>query len=227
MLLTKVPVFSKEDAGKLRKAFLDITPEDGDGTAGAYVKSIKNNRQITGSTSEQANKLLSNVASKIFSTPAVKVLAYPRSLCRIMTNIHGVGEFYGKHVDNTLIGSGSNSSRADISFTLFLTDPNEYEGGALRIWTNSGELDIKGEPGEILLYDSGYLHEVQPVSSGVRVGTVGWIQSWVKDSIYRQALTELDITISKIKRESPDVSRENLDQLHKTYNSFLRKGMGD
>jgi len=227
VLLTKVPVLSRADAQNLREKFLSLPLEDGDSTAGSFVKSVKNNRQITGSSSEDAAKLLSNVAKKIFSTPSVKVLAYPKTLCRIMTNVHGEGEFYGKHVDNTFIGSAPNSSRADISFTLFLTDPNEYEGGALRVWTQAGEIDIRGEPGEILLYDSGYLHEVQPVTSGVRVGTVGWIQSWVRDSIYRQALTELDVTISKIKKESSDISRENLDSLHKTYNSFLRKGMGD
>lgn len=223
MLLTKFRVMTAEQALKLRESFLSVPFEDGLETAGAFVKDIKNNRQIT-ERSKQGAPLLGQIASHLLNHKSIKVLAYPKALARIMTNIHGPGEFYGKHVDNTLIGQVPNSARADLSFTLFLTSPDEYEGGELKLWTSTGEITVKGDPGEVLLYDSGYLHEVQPVRSGLRVGTVGWIQSWVPNSKERETLSEFDICIAQIKQNG-NVPREQQDALHKIYNSFLRLGM--
>ena len=142
-----------------------------------------------------------------------------------MTNIHGEGEFYGKHVDNVLVGNpaAGRTARADMSFTLFLTDPSSYEGGELQIETDSQIVNAKGNPGEVILYDSGLLHQVLPVTKGMRISTVGWIQSWVPDYLMRASLSELDIAIGNLGKL--DVDRSLKDSFHKVYNSFLRLGM--
>ena len=210
---------------ELREKFNNVPFEDGDETAGSFVKDIKNNRQITGKN-EEGKQLLVAVSRAILNNPAIRVYAYPKQVCRIMTNIHGVGEFYGKHVDNTMLGSAvtGNASRADLSFTLFLTDPDTYEGGELAVDINGQQVAAKGKPGELILYDSGLLHEVKPVTSGMRISTVGWIQSWIGEPRTREALSELDVAIAELAKVD-NVSRELQDSFHKVYNTFLRVHM--
>ena len=214
-----------EQALELRKAFQEVPFEDGDDTAGAYVKSIKNNRQITGKN-EQGKNLLLQLSKMLFSNPAVRVFAFPKQMCRIMTNIHGEGEFYGRHIDNTMIGhpASGNSSRADMSYTIFLTDPADYDGGELSIEMNNTIVNAKGNPGEVVLYDSGLLHEVKPVTRGTRISTVGWIQSWISDPRMREAISELDLAIAELGNHST-VDRELKDKFHKVYNTVLRTHM--
>ena len=221
-MLRRIKIMEPEAALELREKFNAVPFEDGDETAGSFVKNIKNNRQITGKNDE-GKQLLVAVSRAVLNNPAIRVYAYPKQICRIMTNIHGEGEFYGKHVDNTMIGSAvtGNVTRADLSFTLFLTEPDTYEGGELAVDINGQQVLAKGNPGELILYDSGLLHEVKPVTSGMRISTVGWIQSCISEPRIREALSEMDIAVSQLSKVE-NVSRELQDSFHKVYNAFLR-----
>jgi PKHD-type hydroxylase len=225
-MIKKIKLLEPEQALELREKFLSVPFEDGDKTAGAFVKNIKNNRQITPNSNEEGKQLLTSVAKAVLSHPAIRLYAYPKQICRIMTNIHGEGEYYGAHVDNAMMGSPANGpvARADLSFTLFLTEPSSYEGGELSIDMDGQQLLAKANPGELVLYDSGLMHEVVPVRSGVRVSTVGWIQSCVSNSRDRAILSELDATIAKL-NALPDVERDIKSSFHKIYNNLLRAHM--
>lgn len=210
---------------ELRDKFELLPFEDGDMTAGQLVKSIKNNRQITDNNDAGKNLLL-DVTNSILSNLSIRVYAYPKKICRIMTNIHGEGEFYGKHVDNTLVGdpASGNIARADLSFTLFLSDPSTYEGGELSIDMNGQMVSAKANPGELILYDTGLLHEVLPVRSGIRISTVGWIESCIPDPRLRTALSEMDVAITQLSKVE-NIDRELRDKFLKVYNTFFSSNM--
>jgi PKHD-type hydroxylase len=221
--MKKFRLLTEPDCAKLREAIIKIEPEDGLRTAGSYVKDVKNNRQLTGNV-EAARPILKAIEDQLFKSPEFRVHAYPKTICRTMINIHAVDEFYGKHVDNVFVRNGTTSARGDLSFTLFLEDPSKYEGGELRIYSDVGTVDIKLKAGEVFLYDSGLLHEVRAVTSGTRIGFVGWIQSWIPDSRARTNLTALDVVIAKLKKNH-DLPRDTLDELHRIYNEILRSQM--
>lgn len=219
-MINKFRLFSVADAALLEEKFKKIKLEDGQDTAGSFVKSIKNNSQIT-TNNKEGMPILAAIQNHLIDSKYTRVIAYPKAVGRIMANVHRQGNYYGVHVDNTWIGKLDKSIRADISFTIFLSSPSSYEGGELSIHQDIGKIDIKLEPGEIVLYDSGALHEVKPVLSGERICVVGWIQSWIQDATARAAMTEFDQSIAKIKNDH-DLPRERLDELHKIYNQFLR-----
>ena len=95
---------------------------------------------------------------------------------------------YGSHVDDALM----NGIRTDVSFTLFLSDPDSYDGGALVIESSGGEDDIKLPAGSLVAYPSTTLHRVQPVTKGARLAAVGWARSFIRDPARRELLFDLD-----------------------------------
>lgn len=221
--LKKFRLLTEKDCKKILDEISKIDLEDGLKTAGGFVKDVKNNRQLTAG-SEAARPILRAIEEQLYKNPNFRVNAYPRQLCRTMINIHGIGEYYGKHVDNVFIRSGHTSARADLSFTVFLEEPSLYEGGELRVMTEVGPVDVKLEQGEMFLYDGGLYHEVRPVTKGIRYAFVGWVESWIPDSRARINLTGLDVVIAKLKKDH-ELPRDTLDELHRLYNELLRLQM--
>ena len=126
------------------------------------------------------------------------------------------GMGYGRHIDNSFMSSG----RADLSFTIFLSEKNEYEGGELLIENQNSEHKFKLNSGEIIIYPSTYLHSVQRVVSGNRLAFVGWIESYVKAIEEREYLFDLDAgaraLLAKYGRS------DELDLIFKSYSNLLR-----
>jgi PKHD-type hydroxylase len=114
--------------------------------------------------------------------------AQPKAFCRLMLSRYGQGMSYGIHVDDALIGG----SRADLSFTLFLSSPADYEGGELVLDTADGETSIKLDAGDLVLYPTTCLHRVSLVRSGTRLVCVGWIRSLIRLEAHREILFELE-----------------------------------
>ena len=112
--------------------------------------------------------------------------------------------------------------RSDMSMTLFLSEPGEYEGGELLIKTEFGEQKVKPRAGDAVTYPSGSLHMVTPVTSGVRLAAITWMQSLVPDTPMREILFELDQNIQQLSANDT-VSREQLDSLHHVYHNLIRK----
>ncbi len=126
---------------------------------------------------------------------------------------------YGAHVDDPVMG-GDSAYRSDISFTIFLSPKNSYDGGELSIIEAFGEQQIKLEAGSVVFYPSSSLHEVRPVSSGVRHVAVGWIESSIRDAEKRRTLYELNQAREILIAEQPDSKACRL--ISSSFNNLVR-----
>jgi PKHD-type hydroxylase len=151
----------------------------------------------------------------------VKAAAQPRRFSPVIISRTGVGGKYGAHVDNALMGRGAQRLRTDLSFTLFLTPPGEYEGGELVIHAAGMTQELKGEAGNLVLYPSGSIHEVKPVTKGTRIVCIGWIESTVADAAQREMLFDLENLRTALRQQLPAQSAELLT-LDKTIANLLR-----
>jgi len=121
----------------------------------------------------------------------LRVFAQPRTMARTTVVRYEPGMNYGWHVDEALFPS-TPPIRSDLSCTVFLNDPSEYDGGELTIQLGAQELSYKLEPGSAILYPSTTIHRVTPVTRGVRIAAITWLQSWVADSNRRELLVQLE-----------------------------------
>ena len=223
-MIKKFRLLTSENCKEIREKIKEIESEDGKKTAGSFAQQIKNNRQIT-VENEKARPLLQAIYNQLYNHAGFKVYAFPKNINRAMINIHGPGEFYGRHVDNTWMQSTKSSNRADISFTVFLEEPDKYTGGELCIHhPDLTNLELKAEAGEIIIYDSGFEHQVKPVTEGTRIGFVGWVESWIPDARIRSVITSMDIEIARLKNID-GIPREDMSELHRIYNELLRAHM--
>ncbi|AUX70642.1 Fe2+-dependent dioxygenase [Porphyrobacter sp. HT-58-2] len=193
---------------------------DGRETAGSVAREVKRNEQAV-MHSVPGRALQDELAGIISDNPVLKAAAQPRRFSPLIISRTGVGGQYGAHVDNALMGRGALRLRTDLSFTLFLTPPGEYEGGELVIHAAGMTQEVKGEAGNLVLYPSGSIHEVRPVTRGTRIVCVGWIESLVADQAQREMLFDLENLRSTLRQQLPSQSAELLT-LDKTIANLLR-----
>jgi len=189
--------------------------EDGKKTAGRTAKQVKNNLQakvdvpaIAGVKKMVENALLEN---SLFMDAA-----QPYKFAKVMFNRYEIGMTYGAHVDDPFIAG----TRTDLSFTLFLSDPESYEGGELVIKRNDGDEAVKLPKGSLYLYPSTSLHYVAPVTSGERIAVVGWVQSRVRSEEHREILFDLASTLRNL--PDSDDNKESRLLLLKTKSNLTR-----
>tara|TARA_B100000965_G_scaffold397338_1_gene413749 strand:- start:6237 stop:6902 length:666 start_codon:yes stop_codon:yes gene_type:complete len=190
--------------------------QDGKRTAGSHAAKIKKNYQL-----DRDSKLsIDNqdfIINKIISDPLTKSFTLPNLIHGIMFTRSLVGDGYGTHVDNPYMPTG----RSDLSFTIFLNEPKDYEGGELCIQTISKTKEIKLPAGEMIVYPSTQLHSVSEVTSGERYVCVGWIQSYVQKNEDRNFLFGLDAgakgLLAKYGRS------DELDLIFQSYSNLLRR----
>ena len=161
--------------------------EDGKKTSGNHATILKNKLQLN-RESEISKKLSHLIKKKILSSPLIKSFALPKIIHGIMFTKSLNNMQYGRHIDNPFMSSG----RADLSFTISLTDKSKYEGGELIIEEMNSEKEFKLHAGEIIIYPSTYLHSVKEIKNGERLVCVGWIESYVKSIEEREYLFDLD-----------------------------------
>ena len=193
--------------------------EDGKKTAGSHASIVKNNLQLK-IKSDASKKLSTLVKQKILNNHLIKSFTLPKNIHGIMFTKSSKGMSYGRHIDNAYMSSG----RADLSFTIFLTKKNLYEGGELKIENLTSENKFKLNSGEILIYPSTYLHSVQEVLNGERIVCVGWIESYIKSIEEREYLFDLDAGARSLLAKHG--RSEDLDLIFKSYSNLLRI-MGD
>jgi len=185
-------------------------------TAGWHARAVKNNQQLDRSSALH-QRLAASVQQQMESHPLVQAAAFPRQIHGILFSRSGVGEGYGRHVDNAWMAGG----RSDLSFTIWLSDPTSYEGGELTLETGDGERSYRLPAGHCLVYPSTLLHCVEPVRSGQRLVAVGWIESRIRQADQRELLFELDTARRALfQRSGKD---EIFDLVTKSYTNLLRR----
>ena len=189
--------------------------EDGKNTAGSHASQVKNNLQLK-RNSETSKKLSLLVQKKILNDDLIKSFTLPKNLHGIMFTKSVKGMSYGRHIDNAYMSSG----RSDLSFTIFLTDKNKYEGGDLLIENLTSESKFKLNSGEIIIYPSTYLHSVEEVLNGERIVCVGWIESYIKSIEEREYLFDLEAGARSLLAKHG--RSEELDLIFKSYSNLLR-----
>lgn len=186
MLIQIGNVLSPEELGRVRAGLARAPFEDGRNTAGWNARGVKNNLQA--GASADVERLRGFVAERILRNEVFSLAVRPKALTPLIFSRYGAGHAYGSHVDDALMGG----MRTDVSFTLFLAEPDSYEGGELVIESAAGEETVKLPAGSLVAYSSTTLHRVEPVGSGERLAAVGWARSYVRDAARREILFDLD-----------------------------------
>ena len=193
--------------------------QDGKKTAGSMAAKIKSNFQLD-KNSNLSIELRDIIADKIISSPILKSFTLPSLIHGVMFTQSQVGNGYGSHIDNPYMPSG----RSDLSFTLFLSSPEDYKGGELCIQTINKTKKIKLSAGEMVIYPSTKLHSVSEVKEGERYVCVGWIQSYVQNNEDRNFLFGLDAGAKGLLAKHG--RSDELDLIFQAYSNLLRR-LGD
>lgn len=223
MLITIDNVLDKDEVRQFR-AHLDRAPwHDGGRTAGTLARHVKGNLEID-EDSELAVSLGNHIVRILGNHPAFISAALPRKIYPPRFNRYSGGGHYGLHVDSAVmaIPGTRDSLRTDLSCTLFLAEPDEYDGGELEIETEFGAQCVKLGAGDMVLYPSSSLHRVTPVTRGARVASFFWIESMVRDETERGLLYDLDQSIQQLSG-GLDARDPSLLRLTGVYHNLLRR----
>ena len=199
-MLIRVPkVLTKEQVAKCRKAFDDADWIDGRGTAGPQAATVKQNMQLP-ENSPSARQLGEMVLEALGRSPLFIAAAVPLRVLPPMFNKYGQGQFFGSHIDGAIrsVPGAGVRIRTDLSVTIFLAEPDEYDGGDLVIEDNYGTQSAKLPAGDMVLYPSTSVHHVTAVTRGYRVASFFWVQSMIREDGPRRMLFDLDQSIQQL-----------------------------
>ena len=210
-------ILSDTDLARIHERLGSLDWQDGAKTAGGRARKVKKNEQAN-LRSKEGRGLHDFITEAVERSAVLRAAARPRKFSRLLISRSRDSGGYGNHVDNALMGD----LRTDLSFTLFLSDPATYEGGELVIDLPSGEQSAKPAAGDLVLYPSGAIHRVEPVTKGERLAAVGWIQSRVRSANQREVLFDLDNTRASLARKLSDEAPELL-ALDKVVSNLLRQ----
>lgn len=208
-------VIGQTELAELRTALDNVRFLDGRATAGYAAREVKDNRQAD-PLDRKAAALRALVAEKMLSNELFRLAARPKQLSPILFSCYEPGRKYGSHVDDAIMGG----MRADVSFTLFLSDPGSYDGGELVIETPAGDEAIKLEAGSMIVYPATSLHRVAEITRGERLAAVGWARSFIRDEAKRELLFDLDTARSRLFARKG--KSEDYDLLSKSSANLLR-----
>jgi PKHD-type hydroxylase len=223
MLIPIQGVLDKAEVQNFREQLDRAAWQDGLKTAGTLARAVKRNLQLEDGA-EPATSLGNHILRKLAANPQFISAALPSRIYPPKFNRYQDGGQYGMHVDSALmqVPGTSVTVRSDLSATLFLSEPDEYDGGELEIEGPFGIQAVKLEAGDMVLYPSSSLHRVTPVTRGARVASFFWIQSHVADEGARTMLFDLDQAIQELSRaHAPDDAR--LLKLTGVYHNLLRR----
>ncbi|WP_316217214.1 Fe2+-dependent dioxygenase [Bradyrhizobium sp. SZCCHNR3003] len=214
MLICVPGILSKDDVADFRRIMDSGDWEDGRSTAGAQSAMVKRNEQLP-PDSEVARKLGHRIISAMTANPRFLAAAIPQQIFPPLFNRYSAqsGHHFGIHVDNAVRGDKLTGLRirTDLSVTLFLSEPEDYDGGELVIEDLYGSHEVKLPAGDLVLYPASSLHMVTPVTRGVRVASFFWLQSMIRDPLARSMIFDLDTTIQglsqRMGRDDPEMVR--------------------
>lgn len=221
MLLTIPNVLTPGQLGRCREQLAAAAWVDGRATAGHQGAQVKSNRQLP-EDSPLAQELGDMILAALERHPLFISATLPARVYPPLFNYYEGGQHFGEHVDNAirlLPGTGM-KIRTDISATLFLCDPSEYDGGELLVEDTYGAHSVKLPAGDMVLYPATSLHRVTPVTRGVRLASFFWIQSMVRDDAQRTLLFDMDTAIQRL--NATDADNAARVRLTGCYHNLLR-----
>jgi PKHD-type hydroxylase len=206
-------VLNAEDIAKIKKIIKSGVWKNGQDSAIGIAKLIKKNKQIT--ADDKIFNELKPYLSKVHNDPAIKAYTHFKDLIDPRVSLYDINDHYDWHIDVALLAN----RRTDLSFTIFLSDKEEYEGGELAFKMNNQIVNIKGASGQIVIYPSGLLHKVNEIKSGKRLVIVGWINSHVKLEEHREHLFQLAYEKSRLEKL---LGYDEIKTLTQIYESLIR-----
>lgn len=219
MLLHVPEVLTQDEVLHMRSRLDAAEWTDGRETVGPQGARVKRNLQLP-QASPLARELGDAVLAALARHPLFHSAALPlRTVPPRFNRYEGGGE-YGFHIDGAVMATAGGHVRSDISCTLFLSQPDDYDGGELIISDLYGEHEVKLPAGDAVVYPSSSLHRVTPVTRGARVASFFWVQSMVRDDARRRTLLELDTAIRKLSADGAD--QPSILQLTGVYHNLLR-----
>ena len=221
MILQIADVLTAEELGALRDLMSGAELfTDGRDTAGWHARERKRNLQAAGDA-PLVTGALRKVEGALLASEVFQSAAQPKAIVGQLLSRYEPGMIYGSHVDDAVIAG----HRTDLSFTLFLSEPDSYAGGELVIEATEGDRGFKLPAGHLLLYPATSLHRVEPVTRGVRLAAVGWVRSFIRDDAQRELLFDLEEAIEILRRSSGPEPAVQL--VLKTRSNLLRRWIED
>jgi PKHD-type hydroxylase len=222
-MIVQVPnVLTTEQIARCREVMHRASWVDGRATAGYQLAVVKENRQLS-ENSPEARELGDMIVAALERSPLFITAALPLRVFPPLFNRYEGGEKFGAHLDNSIrqIPGTPYRIRTDISATLFLSAPEEYDGGELVIDDVYGAHAVKLPAGDMVVYPASTLHHVNPVTRGVRLASFFWIQSMIRDDGQRTLLFDLDMAINKVNQAIPN--HAGVVELTNCYHNLLRR----
>ena len=221
MLIIIPSVLTADEVARCRSALEKAQWADGRHSAGYLSQAVKNNTQLP-DEDPVARELGEMILIALERNALFTAAALPLKVLPPLFNRYSDSQSYGGHIDGAIrpISGTAHRVRTDLSATLFLSDPESYEGGELVVKDTFGERGTKLPAGHMVLYPGTSVHRVEPVTRGVRLAAFFWIQSMVRDNTQRTMLFELDSAIQRLAKDVPE--HPGLVELAGVYHNLLR-----
>lgn len=219
-MLIHIPGVLKGDEVALVRALLAAARfVDGRLSAGTAARRVKNNQELENGAAdlERLNRV---VMGGLVRHPTYRAGALPLHVASPLYARYEPGMAYGDHLDDPIMGADGVKYRSDIAVTIFLSTPQEYDGGELVIRTQSGDRAVKPAAGDAVLYPAGSIHRVSPVTRGERLVAVTWVQSLVRDPGQRELLYGLNAAREKLLQNAPEAAETA--QVNAAYLNLIR-----
>ena len=219
MIIPIKNVFTPQQITALTNLIAQGEFEDGKKTAGWHAKDVKTNLQwrANDSLTQELHNALTHL---LYENPQLMALTYPKKMMPFIVSKSANNGGYGNHIDDALMHH-EELVRTDISCTMFLSDPNEYQGGELVMTLGGVEMEYKLNAGDAIIYPSTTLHRVNPVTSGERVVALTWIESLIADANQREILYDLDCARKAIMQQNG--KSDEFDLITKSHSNLLRR----
>lgn len=219
MLVTIPKVLNKEDISVIQDLMATANFHQGTASAGSEAIRVKNNHEMFISEAE-TQRLNNLVMGKLVQNPTYIAAAFAKRIAAPFYAKYTEGMHYGNHIDDPVMGPANQRYRTDVSITIFLNDPDAYDGGELIISTAFGEQKVKLNAGDVVMYPSSSTHQVAEVTSGERLVAVTWLQSTIRDPARREILYNLSQARETMIKTVPESAE--LEQVSNSYVNLLR-----
>jgi len=221
MLIRIAKLLDAAQLAHFRAELATVEWSDGRGSAGYLAQQVKRNQQLP--DDHPTGRKLGEIVLRVLATNALfTAAALPQKILPPLFNCYGPEQTYGRHVDGAIrpVAGTPLRVRTDLSATLFLSDPEDYDGGELVIEDTFGPRNVKLKAGDMVLYPGTSVHKVNPITRGKRLASFFWIQSMVREDHKRALLFDLDRGIQRIAAEHP--GQAALTDLAGVYHNLLR-----